>query len=156
MRFFWFLNTSSKLSLTNFHAIYSCSSKCRPLLASGGGHAFHTEVLLRDVKLSINSNIVPHVLCIECIRLNQWLSFQPDVQVPARITLLNLHLHSVSSLSPPCPASSLRAVPAAPGSVGSLGLRPGLSGVLLLHAGEELQRAVRSQQHGRVAQRVSL
>lgn len=56
----------------------------------------------------------------------------------------------------PRPASSLRAVLAAPGSVGSLGLRPGLSGVLLLHAGEKLQCAVRSQQHGRVAQRVSL
>lgn len=78
----------------------------------------------------------------------------------------SLNLHSVNSASvfpsamrrpaPLRPASSVCAVPAAPGSVGALGLRPGLSAVLLLHAGEELQRAVRSHQHGRVAQRVSL
>lgn len=39
-----------------------------------------------------------------CIRLNQWLPFLPDVHVPARNALLNLHLHLVFSFSPPHPA----------------------------------------------------
>lgn len=59
------------------------------------------------------------------------------------------HTHS-------CPPFSLCAVPAASGGASTVGVRSSLPAILHLHAGEELQRALRPLRPGWAPQRVSL